>query len=622
MWIIADGVLRLVFADNSYYMPSAKEIYTQKDNDFFEYKSHRYAALSSLNLRYSSLVNRPQIELVFEKVICLRLLVKGHYVNIINDIFLDYIIIEDVWRYIDSSCLESVNRILSSHKISPNSISYREYIMLVREFHKADIDYSDKISEFIKKSKTLGEFAVPKGLQANLFVYQKEGLKWLEFMASNQCGCLLGDEMGLGKTLQIIALFGALKEKLVHPHFLVVCPVSLLENWKREFVKFYPSLKVNVHYGSKRTGDYRTLLNYDVNIMSYGNAITDSGLLTMVKWNALVIDEAQNIKNPMAKRTKAVKRIKCDVPIAITGTPFENRMTDIWSLVDYILPGFLGSLSLFERTFSDDVPSAIKLEKIISPLILRRRVADVAKELPKRIDIPLPITMSNEEAMLYEDCRKVENVQDVMSQMQLAKIQKLRTFCTHPCVYDLDYSSLNPMEISNKYNRLCEILDEIFLQKEKVVIFTSFKKMIKLICTDIKSRFGVYTNYIDGSINACDRQAIVDEFSEEKGSGVLVLNPKAAGTGLNITCANHAIHYNLEWNPAVEDQASARIYRRGQNKTVFIYRLYYANTIEEIINDRIQKKRMLSDKAIIGNTGEIEEKDYILKALEVSPYNN
>lgn len=127
---------------------------------------------------------------------------------------------------------------------------------------------------------------------------------------------------------------------MVNPHFLVVCPVSLLENWKREIAKFYPSLIVNVHYGSKRTGDYRTLLNYDVNIMSYGNAITDSGLLTMVKWNALVIDEAQNIKNPMAKRTKAVKRIKCDVPIAITGTPFENHMTDIWSLVDYILPGF------------------------------------------------------------------------------------------------------------------------------------------------------------------------------------------------------------------------------------------------------------------------------------------
>ena len=621
MWTIDDDVLRLEFADNSYYVPTANEIYTQKDNDFFEYKSHRYAALSSVGLKYSILVNHPHIEFSFENEICLRLVVKGHFVKIINNVFLDYIIIEGVWRYLDPSCVELVNGILLAYKISPNSISYREYVILVREFHKNNIDYSDKISDSIKEAENVDEFVLPKGLQANLFTYQVKGLRWLEFMVGNQCGCLLGDEMGLGKTLQIIALFGALKEKIENAHFLVICPVSLLENWKREIAKFYPSLKVNIHYGPKRTGDYRLLLNYDVNIMSYGNAITDSGLLTMVKWDALVIDEAQNIKNPIAKRTKAVKRIKCNVPIAITGTPFENHMTDIWSLVDYVLPGFLGSLHFFERAFSDDVASAVKLEKIISPLILRRRVADVAKELPNRMDIPLPIVMSNEEAMLYEDCRKTEKVQDAMSNIQLAKIQKLRTFCTHPCVYNLDYSSLNPIEISNKYNRLCEILYEIFLLKEKVIVFTSFKKMIELICTDIKSRFGVYTNYIDGSIKASDRQNIVDEFSEKEGAALLVLNPKAAGTGLNITCANHAIHYNLEWNPAVEDQASARIYRRGQNKTVFIYRLYYVNTIEEIINDRIQKKRMLSDKAIIGNTGEITEKDYILKALEVSPYN-
>jgi SNF2 family DNA or RNA helicase len=165
-------------------------------------------------------------------------------------------------------------------------------------------------------------------------------------------------------------------------------------------------------------------------------------------------------------------------------------------------------------------------------------------------------------------------------------------------------------------------LEEIFLSNEKVVIFTSFRKMIETICRDIRNRFGVYTNFIDGSVPAVDRQKIVDEFSLINGAGLLVLNPKAAGAGLNITCANHAIHYKLEWNPAIEDQASARIYRRGQNKTVFVYRLYYVNTIEEIINDRIQKKRTLSENAIIGTTGENTDQEYILKALEASPYKN
>lgn len=622
MWIVNDGILQIELADGSLYTPSAKEIYAQKGNDTFEHKGYSYVALSTSNLRFSSLVNRPHVKLRFDGSISLNLFVKGHRVKIADKIFLDYIIINDVWRYLDTLFIETLNGILQANQISPLDISYREYMILIREFQKNDIEYSDEISDPANNLNSSEEITVPQGLQANLFPYQLDGFKWLEFMVRNGCGCLLGDEMGLGKTLQIITLFGAQKERMAAPHFLVVCPVSLLENWKREIEKFCPGLTVNIHYGTRRTGNYRTLLGYDVNIMSYSNAITDSGLLTMIKWDILVIDEAQNIKNPTAKRTKAVKRIKCDVPIAVTGTPFENHMADIWSLVDYVLPGFLGSLSRFESTFADDIPSAIKLEKIISPIILRRRVTEVAQDLPERMDIPLPIMMTSDEAMLYEDCRRSDDVQEALNQMQLAKIQKLRAFCTHPCVYDTSYASSDPTKLSNKYDRLCEILDEIFSSKEKVVVFTSFSKMIEMLCTDIQSRFGVYTNYIDGSVKATDRQKIVDEFSEIDGSGLLVLNPKAAGTGLNITCANHAIHYNLEWNPAVEDQASARVYRRGQNKTVFIYRMYYANTIEEIINNRIQKKRQLSETAIIGNRGEITEQDYILKALEVSPYNN
>ena len=254
--------------------------------------------------------------------------------------------------------------------------------------------------------------------------------------------------------------------------------------------------------------------------------------------------------------------------------------------------------------------------------MLRRRVKEVAKDLPERIDIPQSIIMSDEEACLYEDSRIADDPHEELKNMQLAKIQKLRTFCTHPCVYDDDYIAEDPTSISTKYKRLCEILEEIFENGEKAVIFTSFRRMINVMCDDIKKRFNVYTNFIDGSVEAEDRQKVVDEFSELNGSGALILNPKAAGAGLNITCANHAIHYNLEWNPAVEDQASARIYRRGQDKTVFIYRLFYADTIEEIINEKIQSKRLLSDNAIIGNNGAITEQEYLIKALSASPYKN
>jgi SNF2 family DNA or RNA helicase len=229
--------------------------------------------------------------------------------------------------------------------------------------------------------------------------------------------------------------------------------------------------------------------------------------------------------------------------------------------------------------------------------------------------------MTEKEALLYEDCRVGGGTVETLRSLKIDKIQKLRTFCTHPYVYSDLYDDHDPISISTKYERLCEILDDIFKTKEKVVIFTSFTRMIQLMVNDIKKRFNVYINFIDGSVDAVLRQEIVDEFEKFEGSGVLILNPKAAGTGLNITCANHVIHYNLEWNPAIEDQASARVYRRGQNKTVFVHRLYYANTIEDIINDKIQLKRTLSDNAIIGNRGEITEEEYLYKALSISPYN-
>ena len=622
-WNIINGLLQLSCQDNSLYYPDATAVLTQKDSDSFVYGGHNYDPLSSINLRISEICVHPIVSIKYANCISLTMHVVRKGVRVIlpllNERFVDYMIQDCVWRACDTT-VETINNILSRYNVNPSDISFSQYIEIKKEIELAGVDICDEVNTLISSIRSSESYGNPRGLQANLYPYQSSGAKWLDFMSSHRCGCILGDEMGLGKTLQIITLMGALKERKHNVHFLVICPVSLLENWRREIAKFYPSLKSHIHYGPRRTGDPNVPLYSDVVIMPYSCAISDSGLLTMIKWDILILDEAQNIKNPDARRTKAVKRIPCEVPIAVSGTPFENHMTDIWSLVDFILPGFLGTRHQFDSLYSDDLDSAVKLEKTISPLILRRLVKDVAKDLPERVDIPIPVIMSDDEARLYEDCRLSENPHEELKDLKIDTIQKLRTFCTHPCVYNPDHIGTDPTKISTKYERLVDILQEIFENGEKAVVFTSFKRMTDVLINDIKNRFNVYTDCIDGSIPAKDRQSIVDKFTDHTGPGMLVLNPKAAGTGLNITCANHAIHYNLEWNPAVEDQASARIYRRGQNKTVFIYRLYYIDTIEEIINDRIQNKRQLSDTAIVGNLGQNTEKEYLLKALAATPY--
>jgi SNF2 family DNA or RNA helicase len=622
MWQIVEGTLYLTLSNGELYRPKALDIFLQKDKCSFEYMGVSYPPLSETGLRFSGLTAKIAYEILLEDDILFKVYCsKGSnrfYVATNNGIFNDYVIYENTWRYIDP-IVYSINDILSKNVINPQKLSYKQYVLLINELSALNIAFDDNVGVEVSKIKKSEEFNPPHGLQATLYPYQLGGTKWLDFMIRQNCGSILGDEMGLGKTLQIISVMGLLKERKKDSHFLVVSPISLMENWKREILRFYPSLSTYVHYGANRTGNFNDLYKHDVTIMPYSCVVTDAGLLSMTQWDLLVIDEAQNIKNPNARRTKAIKRINSKVSIAVTGTPFENHMTDIWSLVDFVMPGYLGNISTFERTFTDNLNSAAALEKKISPLLLRRRVKDVAKDLPERVDIPQPIIMSYEEACLYEANRSGDPFEKLNS-MQLDQIQKLRTFCTHPYVYDAEYECSDPTEISTKYTRLCEILDEIFKNKEKVVIFTSFKRMIDLMLRDISTRYNVYVNFIDGTVEATDRQKIVDDFTSVEGPGALILNPKAAGVGLNITCANHAIHYNLEWNPAVEDQASARIYRRGQQNTVFIHRFFYVDTIEDVINEKIQHKRLLSENAIIGHSGAFTEQEYLIKALSISPY--
>lgn len=462
------------------------------------------------------------------------------------------------------------------------------------------------------------EFKAIVGLNADLYPYQRDGVAFLELIANEGVGCVLADEMGLGKTLQVIALLLYEKNANRIPS-IVIAPATLLENWKRELKLFAPDLKCLVHSGASRVGFYKPFLNYDIVITSYDTAIRDELLLSSLRWNVLALDEAQAIKNPDALRTLAVKRIPRRVSVAITGTPVENSLSDLWSISDFVLPGLLGSINSFKSEFSNQIDHANRLSSIVAPLLLRRKVEDVAKDLPAKIEIPQPILMSNTMAELYEEVRK-NTLEEYGPSAGIVAATKLRVLCTHP---RLDNTwPLNPCHEMPKYERLIEILTEIFNSNQKAILFTSFQAMVDLLMEDMPTRWpDGFFQFIDGRISTDLRQDTVDNFFAHKGYGVLFLNPKAAGTGLNITTANHVIHYNPEWNPALTAQASARAYRRKQNRPVTIHYLYFVDSIEEVIMERADFKRELAAGAVIGHEGEVDPST-MLRALEISPLSN
>jgi SNF2 family DNA or RNA helicase len=344
--------------------------------------------------------------------------------------------------------------------------------------------------------------------------------------------------------------------------------------------------------------------------------IRDVELLNRIDWNVMVCDEAQAIKNYESQRSIAVRKIHSNSRIAVSGTPFENRLTDIWSLFDFIVPGLLGGVEYFNKNYPNSISGAQKLEPIISPLILRRLVKDVADDLPERIDIPEVISMNDFLEDLYDQQRN-EIIAEYGPQASLIQIQSLRMMCCDPSLVlkdGIDYSTRNP-----KLQRLIELVSEIFANGEKVLVFTSYTAMADLILSLLLDQFGCYVRTIDGRTPVPQRQEIIDEFSKTAGKAALVLNPRAAGAGLNITAANHVIHYNLEWNPAIEDQASARAHRRGQTLPVFIRRLYYAGSVEEFVNSKIEEKRALSNAAVEGVGGLTEDFMNIYEALQYTP---
>ncbi|WP_206057424.1 DEAD/DEAH box helicase [Nitratireductor sp. XY-223] len=540
----------------------------------------------------------------------------------VNQSILDigHLVADSTWYPIGPASLDALCELIESSEV--NSAGEVETLRGLLNLKAAAADGETVIDRTSSDQQSALRFVrryrdAPAGINATLYPYQTDGWHWLRFILREQVGGLLADEMGLGKTLQVIS---AIRDPGGDDHLsrvLVVAPGSLLENWRRELEKFAPDLHVHKHQGSRRTGRPADLEGFDAVITSYDTVIRDLSLLNMVSWSVVILDEAQNIKSPEALRTRSVKRLTRGAGLAMTGTPVENRLLDLWSIMDFALPGYLGRIDDFLSAYENDVDAAERLEPLISPLMLRRLVSEVAQDLPERIDIPEIIELSEQEAQEYERIRQLI-YEEYGKAASLVSLTKLRQFCAHPLLlpdHDQDHLSAE----FTKFYRLMEILEEIILSGEKAIIFTSYTLMADMIASQVQQRFGVFSACLDGRTPIDGRQPLIDQYSAVTGAAVLVLNPKAGGSGLNITAATHVIHYNLEWNPALEDQASARAHRRGQTKPVMVRRLICEGTVEEVVEDRVQRKRQISNAAIVGIKGSDEEYADLVAALERSP---
>ena len=526
-----------------------------------------------------------------------------------------HVVHEGTWHPVSVADTHSITALLSHVGLDPNApdlTTLHQCLALRRAAANGEPVLDRLTDDVLFNLSSIDRAAVPHGIDATLYPYQIRGWQWLRFIISEQAGGLLADEMGLGKTLQVISAIRDHGPTQTSAGSLVIAPGSLLENWSREIAKFCPTLQAVKHRGPDRTGSPAELRPPDVVITSYETAIRDLALLRMIQWHVVVLDEAQNIRNPDTRRAQAVKRLRREVSIAVTGTPIENRLRDLWSIMDFALPGYLGDLPSFETRYTDE--DASSLEPLVSPVILRRRVQEVAKDLPPRIDIPEILELEDDEATAYEDVR-ADIQRKYGATATLVSLTKLRQFCAHPALL----GERSRFHDYSKFDRLKALLREVFARREKALVFTSYTAMADRIAAMVQTEFGVISAMIDGRLPIPERQPLIDQFTAYQGAAALVLNPRAGGTGLNIAAANHVIQYNPEWNPAIEDQAAARAYRRGQKRPVTIRRLIIANTVEEVIDERLQRKRDIVGNAVVGVRGEQGDYRDIVAALTRSP---
>ncbi|WP_435881553.1 SNF2-related protein [Streptomyces xanthochromogenes] len=445
----------------------------------------------------------------------------------------------------------------------------------------------------------------PPGLHATLRDYQLRGLAWLEMMTSMGLGGCLADDMGLGKTITVIALH--LRRARTEPT-LVICPASLLGNWQREIARFAPGVPVRRFHGSSRSlegGEGGFVLT------TYGTMRGSAPQLAAHRWNMVVADEAQHVKNPFSATAKALRTIPAPARIALTGTPVENNLSELWALLDWTTPGLLGPLKAFRARHArlvengEDDDAAERLSRLVRPFLLRRKKSDpgIVPELPPKTETDHPVPLTREQAALYEAVVRevmaaVEASEGIARRAQIMKLlTALKQICNHPAQY-LKEDAPRLAARSGKLALLDELVDTILSEDGSVLVFTQYVAMARLLSGHLTAR-GVPTQLLHGGTPVAERDRLVDVFQSGE-VPVFILSLKAAGTGLNLTRAGHVIHYDRWWNPAVEEQATDRAYRIGQTQPVQVHRLIAEGTVEDRIADMLEQKRRLAE-AVLGS---------------------
>ncbi len=470
---------------------------------------------------------------------------------------------------------------------------------------------------------TMPDIEIPKAFVGELRPYQHKGLSWLAFLDRLGLGPCLADDMGLGKTIQLLALM--LHERACNggaspgPTILVV-PMSIVGNWQREANRFAPTLSVLIHHGPERMiGDafIEAASKADLVITTYALVNRDLETLERVGWRRAVLDEAQNIKNPSAKQTRAVRALAPERRVALTGTPLENRLSELWSIMEFCNPGFLGTLGEFKRSFAlpierhHDRQRANRLRNLVRPFILRRLKTDpnVIEELPEKVESREYCRLSSDQAELYESTVRrmltdVEQAEGIRRRgAVLAALTRLKQICDHPWLVrpdaSKDDSPPTSATASGKCIRLLEMLDEVVASGDQALVFSQFRQMGRVLVSTISHALDRDVLFLHGGVPQAKRQAMIDRFQEEDGTApIFILSLKAGGVGLNLTAASHVFHFDRWWNPAVENQATDRAYRIGQTKRVLVHKFIVAGTLEERIDQMIESKMALAEDVI------------------------
>ena len=472
---------------------------------------------------------------------------------------------------------------------------------------------------------------IPDTVKAELRDYQRRGVDWLYFMSRNQLGAVLADDMGLGKTLQLLALLAveAEKEEKTGPT-LVVAPTSVVGNWAREAERFVPDLKVGVHHGSNRLkGDklVEWIGELDLLITSYGVAGRDYLTLGQVDWDHVVLDEAQAIKNAATKASKSVRAIRARHRIALTGTPVENRLAELRSILDFVNPGILGSQAFFRNHFAkviesrrdEELADAMqdRLQRLTAPFVLRRLKSDpaIVEDLPEKTEQVVTVDMTPEQAALYTAL--VEAMQKELEDrtgigrkgLVLSTITRIKQICNHPAHYLADGSPVTEKgkHRSGKVAMLMELIDQAIETDQRVLVFTQYKAFGDILQPYLSDRLGQHIPFLHGGVSKTARDQMVADFQDPNGPRAMILSLRAGGTGLNLTAASMVIHMDRWWNPAVENQATDRAYRIGQDRNVQVYKMITRGTMEESIQDILDGKLQLAGAVIGEGEGWITE---------------